>query len=253
MSERGETTPPAPDATNGSPAAPRPPLPPYAAAVAAAIPPRAPQPARTADSESTTEVFATDVFPTAAYRTAAYPPPAQPQSPHPPPGYGRPTQGPATPAHVYAPPSAYAPPHGYGPSAPVLTAARTGGSGLGVVAFLLAVLAAVGATIVGSVASYNIGLGTGREIALRPLDFDFDWSILAPARDWVLVGEVAFWSGTILGIWALVQGIVAIVTDRGRGWAVAAVVIAVLGPIAFAIGVQGFLVAGFASGATGGS
>ena len=77
----------------------------------------------------------------------------------------------------------------------------------------------MGATVLGSIAAYNIGLGTGREIALRPMDIDFDWSMLTPVREWVLVGELAFWGGTVLGIWALVQGIIAIVKNRGRGWA----------------------------------
>jgi hypothetical protein len=127
------------------------------------------------------------------------------------------------------------------------------GAGLGIAALVLAVLAAVGATVLGSIAGYGIGLGTGRSMALRPMDIDFDWSILTPVRDWVLLGEVAFWAGTALGTWALVQGIVAIVRDRGRGWGIAAVIVAVLGPIAFAIGVQTFLTAGFASGASVGS
>ena len=82
------------------------------------------------------------------------------------------------------------------------------------------------------------------------MDIDFDWSILTPVRDWVLLGEIAFWAGTVLGTWALVQGIVAIVKDRGRGWGIAAVVLAVIGPIAFAVGVQALLAAGFASGAS---
>ena len=115
---------------------------------------------------------------------------------------------------------------------------------------MLAVLAAVGATIVGSYAGYSIGLGTAREVMIDPTDFDFDWSILTPVRGWVLVGELAFWAGTILGIWAIVQGIIAIVKNRGRGWGIAAVVVAAIGPIVFATGVQAFLAAGFASGAS---
>ncbi len=156
-------------------------------------------------------------------------------------------------AYGYAPPAGYArPTQGYGPYVPMPAPpplARRG-PGLGIVAFVLAVLAAVGATIVGSIAGYNIGLGTGRSIALEPMDIDFDWSILTPVRDWVLLGEIAFWVGTVLGTWALVQGIVAIVKDRGRGWAIAAVILAVLGPIAFAVAVQALLTAGFASGAS---
>jgi hypothetical protein len=64
----------------------------------------------------------------------------------------------------------------------------------------------------------------------------------------VLLGECAFWVGTVLGIWALVQGIVAIVRDRGRGLGIGAVVCALLGPVAFAIAANVFLSMGFASG-----
>ena len=67
-------------------------------------------------------------------------------------------------------------------------------------------------------------------------------------RDWVLMGEVSFWVGTAIGVWALVQGIIAIVKGRGRGAGIAAVVIAALGPIAFGAVVQGFLTAGLAAG-----
>ena len=117
-----------------------------------------------------------------------------------------------------------------------------------IVAAVLALLATVGATVLGSIAAYGIGIGTGRSIALQPMDVDFDWSILTPVRDWVLLGEIAFWAGTILGTWALVQGIVAIVTDRGRAAGIAAVVIAVFAPIAFVIAVNVFLGVGFAAG-----
>ncbi len=85
---------------------------------------------------------------------------------------------------------------------------------------------------------------------LDPTAVDFDWSILTPVRGWVLMAELAFWAGTILGIWALVQGIIATVKNRGRGWGIAALVIALIGPVAFAIGIQAFLAAGFASGAS---
>lgn len=169
----------------------------------------------------------------------------------PPRGYAAP-QGYAAPAPTFAPPHGYAlPPQGYGPFAPPPQPPRpAGGSGVGVVAFALAVTAALGATILGAVAGYRIGLGTGRGIVLNPAGVDFDWSILTPVRESVLLGEIAFWAGTMLGIWALVQGTVAIIRNRGRGWGIAAVVIAVIGPIAFAAGVQVLLAAGFASGAS---
>ncbi len=143
------------------------------------------------------------------------------------------------------------PPQGYGPYTPPPPAAPApAGPGLGIVAMALAVIAVLGATVIGSIAAYNIGIGTGREIALRPMDIDFDWSVLTPVREWVLVGELAFWAGTVLGTWAIVQGIIAIVKNRGRGWAIGAIVVAVIGPIAFGIGVQAFLAAGFAAGAS---
>lgn len=207
--------------------------------------------------------------------------PAQPHTPPPaaapwaPPGaapFGPPAGPPAWAPHggslgatgaVHAPPQGYAPPPGYAPG-PAVAGTPAAASGyppaigahpgaprsraLGVVALMLALVAAVGASILAALASFNIGLGTGREIAMRALDADFDWSILTPVRDWVLLGEVSFWAGTVLGITALVLGIVAIVTRRGRGTGIAAVVISALGPVAFGAVVQGFLTAGFAAG-----
>lgn len=166
------------------------------------------------------------------------------------PGYG-PAAIPNTPAPAYAPPAGYVrPAQGYGPYVPQQSAPpSSGGAGLGVIAFVLALVAAVGASIAGAVAAFNIGMGTGRGIALQPTSTDFDWSILAPVREWVLFGEIAFWVGTVLGTWALVQGIVATVKNRGRGWGIAAIIIAVIGPVAFAIGLQAFAVLGLASGA----
>lgn len=208
---------------------------PDAAAGPPPIPPRPPAPESAQPQYPTPPEYATLPYPA--------PPYAQPS-------YAQPGQAP----HAYAPPPGYAPPpQGYGPYIPspaIASAPAAGGSGLGIVAFALAVLAAIGASIVGSIAGFNIGLGTGREVALQPMDIDFDWSILTPVREWVLLGEAAFWAGTILGIWAIVQGIVAIVKNRGRGWGIAAVVVAAIGPIAFATGVQAFLAAGFASGAS---
>ncbi|MDR7190842.1 hypothetical protein J2Y46_003700 [Microbacterium sp. BE35] len=165
-------------------------------------------------------------------------------------------QGWATPpAGAYAPPPGYAPPAGYpvppaaasviayGAPAPVK---RSGA--LGIVALALALVATIGASLLAAIASFNIGLGAGREISSRPFTGDFDWSVLTPVRDWVLMGEVSFWVGTAIGVWALVQGIIAVVKGRGRGVGIAAVVVAALGPVAFAAVVQGFLTAGLAAG-----
>ena len=117
---------------------------------------------------------------------------------------------------------------------------------------MVALIAGLGAAILApigaAVAAFNIGLGTGREIALQPMAIDFDWSVLSPVRDWVLLAEISFWVGTVLGIWAIVQGIVAIVTRRGRGAGIAAVVVGALGVLVFAVALQGFLTAGLAAG-----
>ncbi|MFF2488221.1 hypothetical protein ACFVSU_17585 [Microbacterium sp. NPDC058062] len=165
-------------------------------------------------------------------------------------------QGWATPpAGAYAPPPGYAPPAGY-PVAPAAASAIAYGapapgkrsSALGFVALALALVATIGASLFAAIASFNIGLGAGREISSRPFTGDFDWSVLTPVRDWVLMGEVSFWVGTAIGVWALVQGIIAVVKGRGRGAGIAAVVIAALGPIAFGAVVQGFLTAGLAAG-----
>ena len=262
-----------------------PPVPPYAAAAAAARAPQSAPPAQYAAPPDPSQAhYAAPPHPGQS-QYAVPPHPAQapavpsgypippgypmPQGYAGPPGYGpppgasqpgfsahdHPTQPFAAPEGYAPPPQGYGPytppPQGYGPYTPPLSRrAAAGGSGLGVTALVLAVTAALGATVLGSIAAYYIGLGTGRELALRPMDIDFDWSMLTPVREWVLLGELAFWGGTAVGIWALVQGIIATVKNRGRGWGIAAIVIAIIGPIAFAIGVQAFLTAGFASGAS---
>jgi len=186
-------------------------------------------------------------------------PPAQTWAPPSTPPFGAPAgrastgTAPSDPADAGSPhPRArYAPPPGYAGLTPVYggtPAAAHGTSRLGVVALLAAIAAAVGAPIVAGIAAYNVGLGAGREIALRSLMTDFDWSVLTPVREWVLAGELAFWAGTALGLWALIQGIIAIVRNRGRGAGIAAVVIAALGPILFGLAVQLSIGAGLAAG-----
>jgi hypothetical protein len=152
---------------------------------------------------------------------------------------------------AYAPPPGYTGPYATAPHAQAGTvgaapAARS--SQLGIVALIAALGAAVLAPLAVAIAAFNIGLGAGREIALGPVDVDFDWSVLTPVRDWVLLGEIAFWVGTVLGVWAIVQGIVAIVTGRGRRAGIAAVVIGALGAVIFGVTLQGFLAAGFGAG-----
>ena len=122
------------------------------------------------------------------------------------------------------------------------------GGGPGVTALVLSLIATLGAGLGGAVASFNIGIGAGKALANLPADGTWDWSILTPVRDWVLLGEVSFWAGTALGVWALVQGIVATITGRGRAAGIAAIVVAALGPIVFGVVVQGLIPAGLAAG-----
>ena len=229
MSDPAEqTTPPTPD--------PAPPVAPPAAAPAA---PAAPAPT----------TWAAPSAPPFGAPSAVAPSPT-------PPGAASPAGG------AYAPPAGYALPAGYGTHAPApgapgapyvgapgaASAHRPSGRGLGVVAFVLATVATVGAALGAAISAFAIGLGAGREIAGRPFTADFDWSVLAPVRESVLLAEVSFWLGTALGVWALVQGIIALVKDRGRAWAIAAIVVAALGPIVFFTILQGFLTAGLGAG-----
>lgn len=187
--------------------------------------------------------------------------------------FGPPAGSPSAGSPGYAPPVGYAAPHGYAPPghaspAPGVSPAygapgpgmapaygaparpARGGRGLGVVALVLSLIATIGAAIAVAPAAFRIGMGAGEGIASRPISADFDWSYLTPVRDWVLLAESSFWIGTALGVWALVQGIVAIVRDRGRGWGIAAVVTAALGPVVFFVVLQGFLTAGFGAGSS---
>lgn len=171
--------------------------------------------------------------------------PVEPAPPHP-----------APPVPPQVPPYAapYAAPAGYGAQplyvAPAPAPAAPGTSTLGLVALLLAITAAVGASIVGAIAAFRIGMGAGNRLASLPIGTEFDFSVLSAVREWVLVGEIAFWAGTILGVWAIVQGIIAIVRGRGRVLGIVAVAVAVIGPVAFGIAVQATLTAGLAAGSS---
>lgn len=182
------------------------------------------------------------------------PPPVPPYRPAPPP----PTYSSPAPAADYRPagPTAappYAAPY-IAPKHPQYAAAVTYSAPpsrtLGIVALVLALVALVVSPLVAGIAAFRVGLGTGREVALLPAAAEWDWALLSPVRDWVLLGEIAFWAGTVLGTWALVQGIVAIARRRGRGLGIAAVVISVVALGAFVVGGWTALFVGLASGAS---
>jgi hypothetical protein len=191
-------------------------------------------------------------------RNPGPPPPIPPQ----PADSARPA---APPPQQYPGGPQYAPPPGYAgapyvapyaaPRHPQFAAAVTPtetprGPWLGIVALLAALAAAIIAPIVGAVAGFRIGMGAGTAIAMRPVDAPWDWRVLTPVRDWVLMGEMSFWLGTALGVWAIVQGVIAIIKARGRGAGIAAVIIAILGFFAFVFAVWFTVLAGFASGSS---
>jgi len=123
---------------------------------------------------------------------------------------------------------------------------------LGIVALVLALTALVVTPVVAGIAAFRIGLGTGARWEASA-GTAWDWSILSPVRDWALLGEIAFWVGTVLGTWALIQGMVAIAKRQGRGLGIAAVVVAVVAPGVFLFVAWFALVMGLASGSTTGA
>lgn len=129
-------------------------------------------------------------------------------------------------------------------------------SRLGVIALTIALVAVVGATLLSAIAVFPASIGAmTRAITISPaglenLSNDQLLALLSPYRTHVLWAEVGFWAGSVLGIWALAQGIVAIATRRGRGPAIAAVVLAALGPVLFAVVVGTAILTGISAGAT---
>jgi len=116
---------------------------------------------------------------------------------------------------------------------------------LGILALVFAIIAAVVTPIIAGAAGFEIGHRIPGGLDTTDPDF---LSILSPARDQVLWAEIAFWTGTILGIAAIVIGIVGIRKKQGRGAGIAALVVAVLGPIFFWVVLLVTISAGTAAG-----
>ena len=171
------------------------------------------------------------------------PTPAPPQW-----GYVQPAPG--------APP-VYGAPVGYGAPYPSAEPPAAGRATLGASALGIALLAVVGATLLSALTGFTAAQGAMRHaIGISPeglenLSETQLLALLSPVRTLVLWAEIGFWAGTVLGIWALIQGIVAIATRRGRGQGIAAVVIAALGPIVYGVDVGIAVTLGVAAGASG--
>lgn len=138
-------------------------------------------------------------------------------------------------------------------AAPAPTSSRS--PRLGVVALTLALLAVIGGTIVSATTAFAAAMGAmTRAVEVSPsgledLSSDQLLALLSPVRGLVLWAEIGFWAATVIGIWALVQGIVAIWARRGRGPGIGAVVVAALGPVLYFLIVGAATISGVAAGA----
>lgn len=130
----------------------------------------------------------------------------------------------ASPAAEPATPSTPAAPYTYQPVPPVV-----GSPTLGRTAFVMAVvtvaLSIAASVIIGILgAPYAVHTAASWNYFVSMTSSDPAEAALA----WGSIVHVLL--GTVFGIWALTQGIVAIATNRGRGFGIAALVIAFLGP-----------------------
>lgn len=118
---------------------------------------------------------------------------------------------------------------------------------MGMLALISALVAAIVMPIVAGINAFAIG----RVIPPSMTTYSDDLRIFAPVRDQVLWTELSFWAGTILGIAAIVLGIIAIRKKQGRGAGIAALVVAVLGAVIFSIVLVIALGAGSATSVAG--
>lgn len=155
------------------------------------------------------------------------PPPVPPSQPSPPPTpYGSAAPGsPAPPRQPqYPAPATLAP--GY--AAPTPAGPRPKGpSALGIVALAASVVGTVAGAVIVYLAVSSLG---SQAIALEQqggttTDPDEVFAIIGST--WAILGGFAVYA--VLGLWGCVQGIVATVLNRGRGWAIAAIAVAVAG------------------------
>ncbi|OZD38535.1 hypothetical protein CH252_31820 [Rhodococcus sp. 06-1477-1B] len=130
-------------------------------------------------------------------------------------------------AHLAPAAPAYVPP----------TSARAKGSNrLGLIAFVVSLVAVLGGSIIALIA----GLQSAGVAQYADMAGQVDTTTLPPAaqQSAILVGVltvVAFAVYAVFGLWGFVQGIVAAVKNRGRGWAFGAIALSVLGGIVVGI------------------
>lgn len=121
---------------------------------------------------------------------------------------------------------------------------------VGVVAFVVG----LAALVVGIVAGVLFGSAFGGSSALREATQGSSTTLSDSAMQELLrspgavTASLLFYLGTALGLWAIVQGIIAAATKRGRAWGVWAIVLAVVAVIVFFV-VTGVSIAGAAANA----
>ncbi len=143
------------------------------------------------------------------------PPPPEPYNP------------PPTRSEAHAAPGAYTAP-AYAPEHRAPVSKR-----LGIIAFIASLLAVV----VGAILAFVAGLQTaGIAQYVDTSTGQVDPNTLPPGAEQTAIAVAAlsvaaFVVYGILGLWGFIQGIIAAVKNRGRGWGIAAIIIAVLGGI----------------------
>jgi hypothetical protein len=100
----------------------------------------------------------------------------------------------------------------------------------------VAMYAAIGVFVLSVIASIVVGTSAGPLSTRTPTSFAFNTGDLSPqqAASFAGVGAlmmVQILLGTAIGLWALVQGIVAAATKRGRPFGVVAIIVAAAAPI----------------------
>ncbi|MEQ6898760.1 hypothetical protein [Microbacterium sp. KR10-403] len=120
---------------------------------------------------------------------------------------------------------------------------------LGLVALIVAAVVVLAASIGVAIAGYPLGEAAGHAFASTPVGQSVDPAWMSDLQGWVAVLEVAFWLGTLGGMWALIQGLIAVATNRGRAFGIAASVVAVAGPVVFTAAGTMTMLAGYATAA----
>lgn len=117
--------------------------------------------------------------------------------------------------------------------APYAESRPTPSKKLGVIAFIASLIAVV----VGSILAFVAGLQSAgvAQYADRETN-QIDPNTLPPGveQSAILVATLSVLAFVVYGVfalWGLIQGIIAAVKNRGRGWAIAAIILAVLGGI----------------------